>query len=377
MLESVSAENFQAHARLELTFDPKITVIIGPTDSGKSSVIRTLRWACLNQPRGSDFVRHGEDTVLVRVKIDGKSVERSKKKEANYYALNDTVFTAFGVNIPETVSAFLQIDDLNFQQQHDAPFWLSLSAGEVSRQLNSIVDLEIIDRATSGIKSKVLDQKRQIDRNMDKLQVEKKKVDDLSWTVEAKIALDHLDVVAAGIETIQGQVTTLKNKVSAIGRTHVQAAQANSQLVAVKSLGKQIQSIIAKWTDHDQLKFRVAEIQKSNKIISRGWVDVSSLESHISVYEKTKNQILSLTKLLRDIHTQKEKTKTEIVEPNLGKLIEEINAKSQRTLSFSNMLKAIRRAAARVSETKILASTTHKDFEEICVGSCPICGGEL
>jgi exonuclease SbcC len=377
MLEKVTAENFQAHANLEITFDPKITVIVGPTDSGKSSVVRTLRWACLNQPRGSDFLRHGEDSLSVKVQIDGHIVERAKKKEANHYSLDDSNFTAFGTTIPETVSNFLSMDDLNFQQQHDAPFWLSLSAGEVSRQLNSIVDLEIIDKATATIKCKVLDQKRQIDRNMEKLRSENKKLEDLSWTVEAKSGLDHLQSVAESIESLAGETTTLRRNTVAIDNTNVQAASVLSKLNAIKSLGKQLQEILQKRADADKLKDRIEEIRKSIKITERGWVDVSSLESHILVCDKLRNKVSVLRKLLGDIDVQQHKTKTPIEEPALGKLIEEISAKSQQVLSFSNMLRAVKRAAARVGEAKQFSESAHADFEEVCVGSCPICGGEL
>lgn len=377
MLEKVTAENFQAHANLEITFDPKITVIVGPTDSGKSSVVRTLRWACLNQPRGSDFLRHGEDSLSVKIQIDGHTVERAKKKEANHYSLDDSNFTAFGATIPETVSNFLSMDDLNFQQQHDAPFWLSLSAGEVSRQLNSIVDLEIIDKATASIKSKVLDQKRQIDRNMEKLRVEKKKLEDLSWTVEAKSGLDHLQAVAESIESLAGKTTSLRRNIVAIDNINVQAALSNSKLSALKSLGKQLQEIMSKMDWIAKVTALLQEIKDANKITERGWVDVSSLESRISVCDKLQAKVSMLGKLLSDITAQEKKTKTKVVEPNLGKLIEEISEKSQKVLSFSNMLRAVKRAIARVGETKQFAESTHADFEEICVGSCPICGGEL
>lgn len=38
-------ENFQSHSRSEFDFGKGLTVIIGPSDNGKSAVLRAMRWA--------------------------------------------------------------------------------------------------------------------------------------------------------------------------------------------------------------------------------------------------------------------------------------------------------------------------------------------
>jgi hypothetical protein len=52
---------------------------------------------------------------------------------------------AFGSKTPPEVQAALQLSDINFQSQMDAPFWFALSPGELSKRLNEVVDLELID----------------------------------------------------------------------------------------------------------------------------------------------------------------------------------------------------------------------------------------
>lgn len=198
MIEKLLIKNFQAHEKLAITFDPQITVIVGATDSGKSSVFRALRWALLNQPRGSSFVRDGATDVGVKVQIDGREVVRSRKGTENGYSLDDDNYTAFGVSVPPSIEEFLKVDDLNFQQQHDAPFWLSLSAGEVSRRLNEIVDLEIIDRSVSKVKSKIQTQKQLVETNLNQLKKERETLASYLWVEEAGCDLTDL----AGEEAI-------------------------------------------------------------------------------------------------------------------------------------------------------------------------------
>lgn len=192
MIEKLYIKNFQRHAKSKINLD-QVTTIVGRSDSGKSSVIRALRWVMLNQPRGADFVKHGEDDCAVRVVIDEKDVVRRKTKKANEYEMLGRDFVAFGANVPEPIADFLAVDELNFQDQHDPPFWLSLSAGEVSKRINEIVDLSIVDETLQRSKSrqkKAKDKVAAVQTNFEDL---KKKCEDLEWTVECNEDLKAIE----------------------------------------------------------------------------------------------------------------------------------------------------------------------------------------
>lgn len=136
--------NFQRHRRLVLSLDPKVTTIIGDTDAGKSAVLRALRWACRNKPNGADFVRHGQKRCRVLVRTAEHKIERRRGK-TNSYLLDGSELKAFGSDVPFPVQKVLRLTDLNFQLQHDSPFWFALSAGELAQRLNEIVNLSKID----------------------------------------------------------------------------------------------------------------------------------------------------------------------------------------------------------------------------------------
>jgi DNA repair exonuclease SbcCD ATPase subunit len=164
MLESIEFENFQGHETIRIDLDPKVTTIVGPTDSGKTSVIRGLGWVALNRPSGASLVRKGAKLAKARLKVDGKTVVRIQGKARNEYDLNGKVFKAFGKGtVPSPVARLLKMDPVNFQWQLDPPFWFTESAGQVSKNLNRIVNLEVIDRtmelAAQGVRraAQVLD----------------------------------------------------------------------------------------------------------------------------------------------------------------------------------------------------------------------------
>jgi len=147
----IHLQGFQAHQDLLLPLDPGVTTIFGPSDIGKSFILRAIRWVTTNRPAGEEFIHRGLETASVQIVVDGKVVERRRGKGGNLYLLDGQPFKAFGNEVPSEILGLLNITEVNFQQQHDAPFWFSNTAGEVSRQLNRIVNLEVIDSTLSHL----------------------------------------------------------------------------------------------------------------------------------------------------------------------------------------------------------------------------------
>ena len=52
-MESVSLSNFQSHVETRLQFagEGRLTVIVGPTDSGKTTIVRALKWVSITSPQ--------------------------------------------------------------------------------------------------------------------------------------------------------------------------------------------------------------------------------------------------------------------------------------------------------------------------------------
>lgn len=165
MLEEIRITNYQRHRRLCVKFHKHVTTIVGSSMVGKSALVRALKWVCLNRPRGDGFVRHGAKFVGVSLFVDGHQVTRKRTAKTNMYALRSqsdeegVVYNALGSDVPDDVAALLNVDGTNFQDQHDAPFWLSLSPGQVSRELNAVVDLGVIDDTLKNLASKVREAK--------------------------------------------------------------------------------------------------------------------------------------------------------------------------------------------------------------------------
>lgn len=166
-LVSLHLTDFQVHKDLRIKFVPGITTIVGATDQGKSSILRALRWVCLNDMSGEQFIRKGMKktriVLVVHAQPDTKKNpmawevvrEKGRGGNLNEYELDTKVFRSFGTNVPSDIEKLLQLNGINFQNQHDSPFWFSDTPGEVSRQLNSVIDLSVIDTTLSNIGAEV------------------------------------------------------------------------------------------------------------------------------------------------------------------------------------------------------------------------------
>ena len=55
MIQSLQINNFQSHKYSVMELHKGVNVIIGPSDSGKTTILRALRWLVWNRPSGDAF----------------------------------------------------------------------------------------------------------------------------------------------------------------------------------------------------------------------------------------------------------------------------------------------------------------------------------
>lgn len=145
MISSVSIKNFQKHKNLELDFVPGINVITGKTDTGKSSIIRALRWVLENRPSGAKFKTKKtapSTSVNVDVIIDNETITRTRSSSKNEYFFRGEAYKAMGSDVPEPIAEFTNISPLNIQRQLDDHFLFQYPDSKVSKMINDVSGME-------------------------------------------------------------------------------------------------------------------------------------------------------------------------------------------------------------------------------------------
>lgn len=218
MLEKMVIKDFQCHRRLEIVFDERLTTIVGRSDAGKSAILRAARWLAVNRPCGDAFVRRGAERALVRLSVDGRTILRRKGADRNLYVLDGQVLASFGQDIPSPVGDLLNLGEVNFQRQHDAPFWFLLSPGEVSRELNQIVNLGLIDRTLALAAADLRQNKAELKVTEDRLADCRKRKQELVWVEEADRELKSLEESERHQEEMRKRCTDLEKAIAEVKR---------------------------------------------------------------------------------------------------------------------------------------------------------------
>jgi len=221
-IKQLILENFQAHRHSVFDFSDGITTIVGPTDTGKSAIVRALRWICANDLSGDAFITEGQKSTRVTLVVeeDGEihTLRRTKGRDGsnNTYSLDGEVYKSFGTSVPDDIARLLHLGPLNFQNQHDSPFWLSQTAGEVSRSLNSIVNLSAIDESLTRVASIVrwagdrqkvsVERLAEIRKDLEITQARARRVDDFHHLLALKKKHDELEDNTHRLESLLDEI---------------------------------------------------------------------------------------------------------------------------------------------------------------------------
>jgi exonuclease SbcC len=164
-LRRLVVENFQSHEHSEVIFGPGLNVIVGPSDFGKSALVRALRWLYYNEPRGANFIRVGARTCRVMVELDdGTAVTRlrsiSGKKENQYILQRQGEEKQVYVDLREVPLEIVQVLDvrkmqvdernsveLNLGGQLEGPFLLAENGAVRAKVIGQLGGVHILDWA--------------------------------------------------------------------------------------------------------------------------------------------------------------------------------------------------------------------------------------
>ncbi len=272
-------KNFQSisDATLELG---AITVITGPSDLGKSALIRSLNLLHRNSG-GADLVKHGKTSLFVEQELDnGTKISITKGKTVNSYSIDGKSYSKIGRDIPEDVANALNTSplsldkdqslDLNFNFQFDPPFLLSDSSSVVTKAISALSGINIIYSAI-----------REGNAEGSKL---KAKAEVLGETVVKLTKYDLLSTESVLLTQKYNELVALNDKI----------AQSESLLQAKQAYLKQWSDLASKEIDTDYLYVDLFEIELIKKSLLELELKLASLNQIVSKYNDISEYSMSL-----------------------------------------------------------------------------------
>jgi DNA repair protein SbcC/Rad50 len=265
MIQSLEIQNRQSHENTRLDFHEGVNIVVGRGTSGKSAILRALRWPLENtsgtsqisrwimrEPKGKskDLVLDGESSVTI-TKPQG-TLRRFRNPEANGYEINGKTLKAVGTGVPEEAKDFFNLSDINIQGQHDPHFLISLPGSQVSAYLNRVVGIEEIDRymkaAASCIRTAKLEHKALIDAQ----EADQKALETLAWIDGIQGQLDALDALQTLKDGKDGKLQSLSVLVATMqdlkakGEQASRVANLEAKFLEAKRTAQAVQGVSAR-----------------------------------------------------------------------------------------------------------------------------------
>ena len=187
IIKHVEIKNFQSHEYTVVKFKDGLNAIIGESNSGKTSILRAIRWCLDNDPKGSDFITTGRDDCSVTVVFDdGTSIirKRTRTDSGEYEVVGKTIqpdgsismwtqtYKGFANNLPVEIANIHQMPKinltkdicthLNMMSQLDGPFLVTESPQVKAAIIGRLTGTQIIDLAIKETNKTILSNSKTI-----------------------------------------------------------------------------------------------------------------------------------------------------------------------------------------------------------------------
>jgi len=412
-------ENFQSHEHSELEFSSGLNVIVGPSDYGKSALVRALRWLFYNEPRGADFIRVGANECRVTVELDdGTKISRIRGSSGrNRYLLQrpgerEQVFEGFGSEVPaEIVEASgmrkVFIDDrhkveLNFGGQLEGPFLLAENAAVRAKMIGQLGGVHILDTAQKSVASdlrRMRSEESQLAQEIEKVREALQAYDHLPQ-LEEKISI--LEETILKVEELEKDLAVLSEleaqwKFQELELERLQVLL--EQLVGVEEIEKlvgQLESLLSRFRDLRQLAQELAEVEdrlKAVELVLRETEQVSTAEKITEEVEEQFWKWKELGDVAKELAlierklqvTEKVVGRTEVL-PEVEKIVSRCEEQAGKLLIFEELYKEWQSWQSSYQGVCAAAARYQKEIDEklaefqdllIRLGKCPVCFGEI
>lgn len=166
-IKKVILENFQSHKHTEIDLNEKLNIVVGPSDSGKTAILRAIKWVLYNEPSGDFFIREGESEASVTLIFsDNTKLTRYRSKSKNVYDLtynngSQLRLEGFGLGVPHEIKEAVGIYKINLDgnetrsvslaEQLEGPFLLSEKNSTRASAIGQLVGVDVIDEALRDV----------------------------------------------------------------------------------------------------------------------------------------------------------------------------------------------------------------------------------
>jgi exonuclease SbcC len=366
MIESIKLKGFQSHTASFFHLGPGLNVITGPSDSGKTAIIRAVKWVAFNEPTGEAFLNQtvGEAEVEI-VLTDGVTITKRRKNKKTTYQLSTIPEPFEKSEVPQEVKEALGITkqtfgdfvtSLNFAFQLEAPFLISETASAGAKILGKLAGTEAVDMAIKDVSKDTYaarQERSQAEKEIEKIEYQLGEFINLE---DLKEQLEACEYLAQQIEAAASKVDKLKQLKIAFGNLTDQIERHQDKLdrlAIVGDLEEEIKNVEAAQARYDKLLTIYSQLNRTTAALKAASYQLVKLEgvgllaAQLGNVEVSNQRVVALKSMdsKHKVYTAMKKSYEETIEKMAG--LEEAES----------LLETIRKAYTRKADLRTLQLT--------------------
>lgn len=329
-------ENFQSHANTVVDFSDGFNVIVGETNSGKTSLLRALQWVMYNDPKGSDFIRTGADECSVTVHLsDGHIINRTRSRSSagQYKVTNpagvEEVYQGFGTEIPIEIFNAHQMPlvelskgnslSLNISSQLEGPFLLSMNPSEKANAIGRIIGSQVLDGSIKEVSKDVGNLTKEMSNLKKQLDIKNKAMESYDYLPDYKKRIEEAEFLIKGAEDLRNErdgLLQLAVRYGSSSSTIDYLTKALGQFSGLEAVEKALPKVIAAESYLHEISALNESLLKENKKIGSyrkslsELTDIHTAEFMMSLISKEASKIEELNTLVLQYNQIKAKEDT-------------------------------------------------------------------
>lgn len=329
----VELENFQSHKKSIIELHKGLNVITGPSDSGKSAIIRAIRWVLYNEPRGTDFITTNTNQCKVSLYFDnGAIITRKRAAAKNRYILRvngeEEIFEGFGNTVPSEIveshkirNLYLDTDHkstINLATQLEGPFLLSQSGAIRAKAIGRILGIHYLDSASRKASSTINELKKDYTQKLEEQKRIKERLKDYGIYDQHQVKLEKAYANYSKLEFCYGRLGNLKklnNKIKTINEDILDTKDTIAKTHGIKDLEKKLDNLSSLMAQKHKLSHLNLKIHQKSKEIDLAQKTICTTENHLELEKRIKS-LNSLKEVLYKYKGLKNQYNDQLVELN-------------------------------------------------------------
>lgn len=162
MIKYIKLTNFQAYKDEKVSFSPNLNIIVGESNSGKTSIIRALK-TIITGDCPLYYIKYDSKNTRIEAEIDSHIVVRERNKTNNLITIDGEKYERIGSGSTYLQNLFtcnsIKVGgvnkNINIQDQHSSLFFVSYTPLEKKQILDSWVNLDFTDNLKLKLKEDI------------------------------------------------------------------------------------------------------------------------------------------------------------------------------------------------------------------------------